>query len=173
MHWIQLSLFQWRNLSVGFRQTAYLPSWNTVNCFSSLDDCKCISFSKFDFQRKTNNCFPIPVHCQPTKWEKSFSLHVILTFDSVPKCVRAACENKLILLKSIAFLDCSPPQCIAIQLTTDANQEQIILFNTEASSYLNTHPLGYLMTALPVLICSSIWQKYSQDLLARVPTLSL
>lgn len=74
MHWIQLSLFQWRNLSVGFRQTAYLLLWNTVNCFSSLDDCKCISFNKFDFQRKTNNCFPILVHCQPTKWGKKVQL---------------------------------------------------------------------------------------------------
>lgn len=153
MRRIQLSSFQSRNLSVGFRQTVYLPLLNPVRCFSSLD-CKCIAFNKFEFQRKTNNCFPILMHCQPTKWEKSS--HVLPTFDGVPKCVRAACENKLILLKSIPFLDCSPPQCVAMQLTMDANQEQIILFNTEASSYLNTHPSGYLMTALPVLICSSI-----------------
>lgn len=120
MRRIQSSLFQARNLSVGFRQTAYLPLWNPFHCFSSLD-CKCIAFNKFEFQRKTNNCFPILMHCQPPKWEKRFSLYVIPTFDSVPTCVRAACENKLILLKRIPFLDCSPPQCIAMQLTMDAN----------------------------------------------------
>ncbi len=129
MRWIQLSLFQSRNLSVGFRQTAYLPLWRPVNCFGSSDECKYVSFNKFEFQRKTNNCFHILVHCQPAKWEKMFSLNVIPTFDGVPKCVRAACENKLILLKGNTFHipQLFPPQCIAIQLTTDANQEQIIL----------------------------------------------
>lgn len=100
MRWIQLSLFQSRNLSVGFRQTAYLPLWRPVNCFGSSDECKCVSFNKFEFQRKTNNCFHILVHCQLAKWEKRFSLNVIPTFDGVPKRVRAACENKLILLKA-------------------------------------------------------------------------
>ncbi len=170
MSCIQLSLFQSRNLSVGFRQTAYLPLWHPVNCFGCSDECKCVSFNKFEFQRKTNNCFHILVHFQPAKSEKSKTLFRRLAACQ-SECVPHVKTNSSCWKHSLPQL--FPPQCIAIQLTTDANQEQIILFNTEASAYLNTHPLGYLMTALPVLICSSLWQKYSLDLLAWVAALSL
>lgn len=81
-----------------------LPLWRPVNCFGSSEECKCVSFNKFEFQSKTNNCFHILVHFQPAKLEKRFSLNVIPTFDSVPKRVCAACENKLILLKAFPSL---------------------------------------------------------------------
>lgn len=89
-----------KKMSVGFRQTAYLPLWCPVKFFGSLDECKCVSFDKFEFQRKTNNCFHIVVHCQLAKREKRFSLNIIPTFDDLPKPACAACENKLILLKA-------------------------------------------------------------------------